>query len=132
MSPLIDMLVQIKNGQAAKREFVAVPFSKLKYDIAHILKNYGFVSNVEKKKKKGRKGELAYLHVGLKYDAGAGVVRGMKFVSKPSRRMYGKAEDMKPVHSGYGISVVTTSKGLMTADEARKNKIGGEILFEIW
>lgn len=126
------MLTQIVNAQARNHEEVSVPFSKMKYDIGEILKRRGFVNEVSKKKEKSHKVELDFIEVQLKYENGVGTITGFKMISKPSRRMYGGKRDLKPVRQGYGISVVSTSKGLMTGDEARKAGVGGEILFEVW
>ncbi len=126
MSPLANMLIQIKNGQAAGRDSVLVPYSRMKHDVAMILKRYGFIADIDKKKIKMKKTELPFIEINL------GTIRGMRFISKPSRHMYGGRKDMKPVRSGYGIAVVSTSQGLMTSTEAAKAGVGGELLFEIW
>jgi small subunit ribosomal protein S8 len=132
MSPIANMLVQIKNAQSAGLENVAVPFSEMKFRIAEILKNKGFIENVEKKKKKAHKVEVDFLNIELKYKDGVGAINDIKLISKPSRRMYAGKEALRQVKSGYGISVISTSKGLMTGDDAKKNGIGGETIFEIW
>ena len=128
MSPIANMLVQIRNAQARGLEEVAVPFSRIKKSIAGVLQNSGYVASVEERKKKGKKSELDYLHITLKPNA----INGIKLVSKPSRRMYAKADELGKVKSGYGISVVTTPKGIMTGTDARKAGVGGEVIFEIW
>jgi len=127
------MLVQIKNAQAVGKEQVLIPFSKIKFEIAKILKNNGFIENVEKKKKKGNKNEFEYILIYLKRgeDKLLGI-NGFKLVSKPSRHFYIGAKDIKPVHSGYGIAVISTSKGILSSKKARKQNLGGEVLFEIW
>lgn len=132
MNPIANMLVQIKNAQAAGAASVAVPFSNLKYNIAQMLKAHGFVTAVDKKKKKMNTAELPYLEITLKYDGREGAIGGIKLVSKSSRRMYAGKNDLYPVRSGFGFSVISTSKGLMTNTEARKAGMGGEVLFEIW
>jgi small subunit ribosomal protein S8 len=126
------MLTQIRNAQSRKREELVLPFSKVLFGIAQILKNAGFVSGVEKRKKKEKKREAEILSVRLKYTNGVGAISGVKLVSKPSRRVYVGKKELKPVASGYGISVVSTSKGLMTGDDARKMGIGGEVICEVW
>jgi len=131
--PISDMLIRISNAQAVGKEQISVPFSKMKFRIAQILKENSFVQEVEKKSKKGRKSEFDYLVISLKYDeTKQPSLRGFKLISKPSRHLYAKAEDMKPVRSGYGIGVISTSKGVMSSKEARKQGVGGEILFEVW
>ena len=126
------MLVQLKNAQARGYAEAVLPFSKIKFEIAQILKNKNFVSEVEKRKKKTKKTEFDTLAIGLKYENGIGVINDIKLVSKPSRRMYAGKGDLKPIKSGYGIAVISTSKGIMAGDDAKKAGIGGEILFEIW
>lgn len=128
MSPISNMLVQIKNAQAVGKTEVMIPFSNLKFAIATVLQKEGYVGSIEKKKKKAKKAEVPYLAVALKPDA----IRGMRFVSKPSRRMYADKDRMQKVKSGFGISVVSTSRGVMTGAEAHKAGIGGEVIFEIW
>ena len=131
--PISDMLIRITNAQAVGKEQVSVPFSKIKFRIAQILKENGFIQEVEKKSKKSRKIEVDYLLITLKYDeTKTPALNDFKLISKPSRHLYAKAEDMKPVRSGYGIAVVSTSKGVMSSKEARKQGVGGEILFEVW
>jgi len=132
-SPISDMLIRIKNAQAVGKEQVSVPFSSMKLKIAEIFKNGGFIKDFEKRKKKDKKTELDYLWITLKYseDKTPGI-SGFKIISRPSRHMYLGAKDIKPVRSGYGIAVISTSKGVMSSKEARKQNLGGEILFEIW
>jgi len=132
MSPIADMLTQIKNAQARGKSEIVLPFSRIKFEIAGILKNKGFISNADKRKRKTKKSEFDMLAVELKYNDGAGAIEEIKLVSKPSRRMYAGKEDLKPVKNGYGISVVSTSKGIMTGEDARKAGLGGEVLFEVW
>ncbi len=132
MSPIANMLVQLKNAQAVSLGSAVVPFSRMKFEVAKILKERGFIEEVEEKKKKMRKVGAPCLSLKLKYEGGVGAINGIKLVSKPSRRVYAGKGDLKPVKTGYGISVVSTSKGIMTGDEARKAGLGGEVLFEIW
>ena len=82
--------------------------------------------------KKTKKSEVSILGVELKYENGVGAIGGIKMISKPSRRIYAGKDGLKPVKNGYGISVISTSKGLMTGDEAKKAGIGGEIICEVW
>jgi small subunit ribosomal protein S8 len=132
MSPIANMLIQIKNAQSAGLETIDVPFSAMKFKIAEILKKKGFIEEVENKKKKAHKAEVSFLDLKLKYTDGKGAINGIKLVSKPSRRIYAGKSDLKSVKSGFGISVISTPKGIMTGDEARKAGVGGEIIFEIW
>ncbi|MEX2090798.1 MAG: 30S ribosomal protein S8 [Candidatus Paceibacterota bacterium] len=140
MDPISDMLIQIKNAQAVGHEQVALPFSRVKFRVAEILKDAGYLSSVERKKKSFGGGtasaenkiEHEYLYVSLKYKDNEGALSGIKIISRPSRRMYIKAQEIKLVRSGYGLAVISTSKGIMNSKEARKNNLGGEILFEVW
>ena len=127
------MLIRISNAQAVGKEQVSVPFSKIKFKIGQILKDGEFVGEVEKRTKKSKKSEIDYILVTLKYDEDKKpVISGFKIISTPSRHMYVMAKDIKLVHSGYGIAVISTSKGVMSSREARKQNLGGEMLFEVW
>ncbi|OGM98409.1 MAG: 30S ribosomal protein S8 [Candidatus Yanofskybacteria bacterium RIFCSPLOWO2_01_FULL_41_34] len=130
--PISDMLIRIKNAQAVKGEQVTMPFSKVKFKIANILKEAGYVSEVERKNKKAKKAEHEYLQLTLKYRDDQGVLSGVKIVSHPSRRMYIKAKDIKLVRSGYGLAIISTPKGVMNSKEAKKSGLGGEIICEVW
>lgn len=127
--PIADMLTRIRNAVKAKFNSVDIPGSKLKIEIAKILKDEGYIRNF-KFLKDGKQG---ILRVYLKYgNAQSGVVYGLKRISKPSRRVYVKSKDIKPVLNGMGISILSTSKGVMTDKKARKENVGGEILCNIW
>ena len=132
MYPIADMLTTIMNAQAVNKESVILPFSKMKFDIANVLKANGYLAGVERKKRKAKKFEHEFISATLKYDEHGSAISGVKLISRPSRRMYIKASQIKPVRSGHGMSVVSTPKGVMDSKEARKQKLGGEILFEIW
>ncbi len=128
--PIADMLNKIKNAQVVCHPTVEVPFSNLKYEIAEILKKQGFVEKVEKKGRKTKK----TIEIVLKYQDKNPAILGLKKVSKPGQRIYFDSAGIKrkKVKGDYGISVISTSKGLMTNKEARKQKIGGEVICEIW
>jgi small subunit ribosomal protein S8 len=127
--PIADMLTRIRNGVKARFNSVDVPGSKLKTDIARILKDEGFIKNY-KFLKDGKQG---IVRIYLKYGPGQSkVVYGLKRISKPSCRVYAKSGDIKPVYNGMGISILSTSKGLMTDKQARQENIGGEILCNVW
>lgn len=131
--PIADMLIRIKNAQATGKEQVSFPSSNLKFKIAGILKDIGFIQGVEKKKKKETKSEQEYISVMLKYDKdNQPAISGFKIVSKPSRHLYTSAQDIKQIRSGYGMAVISTSKGVMSSREAKKQGLGGEVLFEVW
>ena len=132
MDPIADMLIRIKNAQAVKGEQVVMPFSKVKFKIANILKEAGYVSEVERKNKKAKKAEHEYLQLTLKYQDNEGALSGVKIISRPSRRMYIKAKEIKSVRSGHGLAIISTSKGIMSSREAKKLDLGGEMICEVW
>ncbi len=128
MDPISQMLTSIRNALAVKKATVEVPFSKLKYEIAKILEKQGFVTKVSKKGKK----PLKTLEITLKYKDKAPSILGLKRISKSGQRIYVDSISIKKVKGGEGIAIISTSKGLMTNQEARKQKLGGEIICEIW
>ncbi len=132
--PISDMLIRIKNAQMVSHDQVLMPFSKMKLAMAGVLKSSGFISEVERKKKAvgNKKTEHEYLLLTLRYRDSEGALNGVKIISKPSRRMYIKAEDIRPVRSGHGIAIISTSKGIMSSKDAWKQKLGGELLCEVW
>ncbi len=123
--PISDMLTRIRNAQSAGHKAVAIPLSKIKLEIAKILKREKYIDDY----KKLGKGNKKILEVDLKYPR---AIREIKRVSKPGQRFYVKADKIKQFKSGYGVSIISTPKGLMTNKEAKKSGLGGEILFEIW
>ncbi len=127
--PITDILNRIKNAQAVQKETVSIPFSKVKLSIAEILKKEGFITDC---KSKGRKIKKSIL-IDLRYDKeGQPAVGGFKRVSKPGQRIYQRAKEIRKVKSGFGLSIVSTSQGIMTGEQARKKKVGGELMLAIW
>lgn len=134
--PITDMFNRIRNSQAVLKETVDVPFSNLKNKIAEILEKNGFIQKAEKKGK--RSGRV--IEITLKYEnaeEGGRVkkipaITGIKRISKLGQRIYNQAKDLRIVRSGYGILIVSTSKGLMTGKDARKQNLGGEVICEVW
>jgi len=126
--PITDMLNRIRNAQAVFHPTVDVPFSNLKFEIAKILEKEGFINGIEKTSKKTKK----VIEITLKYVDKVPAFSGLSRVSKPGQRIYTGADKIKKVKGGYGISIISTSKGLMTNNEAKKQKLGGEILCELW
>ena len=127
--PVGDFINRLKNAGDVKKQTVSVPFSTFKMAVAEALKEAGYLAAVEKKGKKVKK----TLDVVLKYDdAGRTRIMGVKRISKPGRRMYRSVSDIAPVRYGNGNLILSTPKGIMTDKEARKEKVGGEALFEIW
>jgi small subunit ribosomal protein S8 len=127
--PIADMLTRIRNAGKAKFNSVDIPGAKLKIELARVLKDEGFIRNYKfiKDKKQG------ILRVYLKYtDEENHAIYGLERVSKPSRRVYAKSKDVKPVLNGMGIAILSTSTGIMTDKKARSKNVGGEILCNIW
>lgn len=122
--PIADFLIRIKNGYRVGKKKVRVPFSKIKEKLAEILVRCGYLQKVKKEKDE--------LILFLKYVDGVPVLEDLRRVSKPGCRIYKKAREIKPVQSGIGVAIISTPGGLMTDREARKRKIGGEVICEIW
>ena len=127
--PIADMLTRIRNANQMRYKEVEVPASKMKIEIARILKETGFISDYQVKK--DDKFEVIVLN--LKYgDRKERVITGLKRISKPGLRVYAKAEEIPSVLNGLGIAIISTSKGVMTDKEAREQLLGGEVLAYIW
>ena len=126
--PIADMLTRIRNANAVMHEKVDMPHSNLKEKLAEILKEEGFISNF----KVVTDGNKKNIRVYLKYVGKERVIKGIKRISTPGRRVYSSVEDMPRVLSGLGIAIVSTSKGIVTDRVARKENIGGEILAFVW
>lgn len=124
----IDLLTKLKNAQAVKKENIKVAYSKMDEKILELLKENDYVEDIEKK----GKGAKRVLDIKLKYHNDKGVIDGIKFISKPSRRLYIGSKEIKPVRHGYGLLILSTPKGILTGKEAKKMKVGGEALFKIW
>lgn len=126
---LSDMLTRIRNGGKARFEKVDIPLSNMKANVARVLKEEGFIKNYKIVKDKGH----TILRIYLKYDEGnKSIFSSIKRISKPSRRVYVRQEDIPKVMRGLGIAILSTSKGIMTGGEARKNTVGGELLCQVW
>lgn len=128
MDQIANMLVSLKNGGAANKEFVYVPYSKLKAAIASKLFEKGYIKSYAKKDRK--KGDV--LELGVQYTGEQPRINDARRISKLSRRLYIRVKDLQPVKQGYGSVILSTPKGILTDEEARKEQVGGEILFEIW
>lgn len=126
--PIADMLTRIRNANAVMHEKVDVPHSNLKDRLAEILKEEGYIANY----KVVTDGNKKNIRVYLKYDGKERVIKGIKRISKPGRRVYSSVEDMPRVLSGLGIAIVSTSKGIVTDRVARRENVGGEILTFVW
>ena len=126
--PISDFLIRIKNASQANKQSVSAPFSNMKYAIAQLLNQKGFVGPVQKKGRKNGK----YIEVGLLYEGANSKVSDINIVSKPSRRLYTQAKEIKNYRQGFGITVLSTPKGIMAGEDAKKENLGGEVLFKIW
>ncbi len=126
--PMADFLTRIRNGAAAHHETVSVPGSKMKRAVADILVREGFLDRVVEQADGAKK----TLIVTLKYQGKVPMIRSIRRISTPGRRVYSKSSDLAPVLSGQGILIVSTSVGLMTHKEARRRKLGGEVVAEIY
>ncbi|HVR43381.1 MAG TPA: 30S ribosomal protein S8 [Thermoanaerobaculia bacterium] len=127
--PIADMLTRIRNGIQSRHERVEIPVSKLKVEIARILRDEGFISNY-----KVVDGQVQnVLRVYLKYaDDGEPVIHGIERLSRPGRRIYRGKDEIPRVLGGLGLSIVSTSRGLMSGSEAARSGVGGEVLCQVW
>ena len=126
--PIADMLTRIRNANQAKHESVEMPASRLKLEILEVLKNEGYISEYEKVED----GKQGVIKVTLKYNNKERVIKGLKKISKPGLRVYAKANELPKVLNGLGIAIISTSNGIMTDREARKQKLGGEVIAFVW
>ena len=127
--PIADMLTRIRNANVMRYKEVEVPASKIKVEIARILKEEGFISDYKIKKNNVQN----IISLNLKYGQNKErVITGLKRISKPGLRVYASVDELPRVLNGLGIAIVSTSKGLMTDKEARKESLGGEVLAYIW
>jgi len=127
--PIADMLTRIRNAVRVERPHVVMPLSKVKRGLAEVLKREGYIWDWREVE-----GEpMPQLHIELKYGPnGERVIRHIKRVSKPGRRVYSGADRLRPVLNGLGISIISTSRGVISDREARQRNLGGEVLCELW
>ena len=127
--PIADLLTRIRNAQIAKHDRLDVPVSRLKVEIAKLLKDEGFIKNF----REIVAAPQGTLRIFLRYSTeGVPAISHLQRVSKPGRRVYRKAEEIQPVRNGLGIGIVSTSQGLLTDAQARERRVGGELLCQIW
>jgi small subunit ribosomal protein S8 len=127
--PIADMLARIRNAVAAKHSRVDIPASKLKLEIARILKEEGYINNFVVKGEGAKK----IVRIFLRYDArGTSSITHLERVSRPGRRVYVGSHDIPRVLGGYGVNIVSTSRGLMSGKTARKENVGGELLAKVY
>jgi len=127
--PIADLLTRMRNALRSGKERVDVPSSTIKEDICRVLKAEGYIDDYKHVERSGQD----IIEVVLRYSADRKpIIRQLKRVSKPSLRVYTKSNDIRPVRTGLGISIVSTSKGVLTGKQARDANVGGEILCEVW
>ena len=127
--PVADFLTRIRNAMRARHQKLDAPASKLKAEIARILKEEGYIANYKPTEENGMK----VIRVYLKYDAAnQSVIRDLKRISRPGCRVYQGKDDIRRVQGGLGIAILTTPKGVMTGRQARREGVGGELLCEVW
>jgi len=129
MDPIADMFSKIRNAQASKKETVSISYSKMKMELAKLLLKTELIKEINRRGKKNKK----TIELVLMYDeSGKGKIDHIKRISKPSSRAYLHLKEIKPVKHGYGMRIFSTSKGLLRDKEAIKEKVGGEVIAEIW
>ena len=127
--PIGDMIARLKNAQVRNHKKVVLPSSKFKIKIADVLKNEGFIINYKVSENEGNKSDL---EINLKYNYGSPVISTIERVSKPGRRIFSSAESLPKINNGLGIAIISTPKGVMTDVDARKQKVGGEIICKVF
>ena len=129
--PIADLLTRIRNAVRIERPIVEMPLSKVKRGVAEVLKREGYIWDWREEDGEDKPGKQ--LFIDLKYGPnGERVIRHIKRVSKPGRRVYSRAVDLRPILNGLGISIISTSRGVISDREARQKKLGGEVLCELW
>ena len=123
-----DMLARLKNSQMRNHKRIELPSSKFKPKIAEILKSEGYIIDYEVKSDQNK----SNLHISLKYNSGNPVISSIERVSKPGRRIFSSADSLPKVNNGLGIAIISTPKGVMTDIDARKQKVGGEIICKVF
>ena len=129
IDPVGDMITRIRNGQMRSSSTIEMPASKFRTKILDVLRDQGYISNYKLSLDKNKKNNIS---VNLKYKEGMPVIREITRISKPGRRVFTKADSIPKIQNGLGIAIMSTSKGVMTDNEARKENIGGEILCKVF
>jgi len=127
--PIGDMLARLKNSQLRNHKKIELPSSKFKTKIAEILKSEGYIIDYEVVNSENNKANLL---ISLKYSSGNPVISSIERISKPGRRIFSSAESLPKVNNGLGIAIISTPKGVMTDIDARKQKVGGEIICKVF
>ncbi len=126
--PIADMLTRIRNAIMAEKKEVVIPYSKLKVEIAKIFKNEGYINDL---KLNGNDFPPTFT-IELNYKEGKNVIEGLMRISKPGRRVYSNVDEIPKVLGGLGVAIISTSKGILTGKDCKKNNVGGEVLLHIW
>ena len=126
--PIGDMIARIKNAQLRNHKKVQLPSSNFKVKIAEVLKSEGYIIDY----KVSQESNKPYLEISLKYNSGNPVISSIQRVSKPGRRIFSRAESLPKINNGLGIAIISTPKGVMTDIDARKQKVGGEIICKVF
>ena len=127
--PIGDMIARLKNAQVRNHKKIVLPSSKFKVKIADVLKKEGFIIDYKVNENEGNKSNL---EINLKYNYGSPVISTIERVSKPGRRIFSSAESLPKINNGLGIAIISTPKGVMTDVDARKQKVGGEIICKVF
>ena len=127
--PIGDMIARIKNAQLRNHKNIELPSSNFKIKIANVLKSEGFISDYKVKNEESNK---TILEINLKYNSGSPVINTIERISKPGRRIFSSASSMPKINNGLGIAIISTPKGVMTDVDARKKKLGGEIICKVF
>ena len=127
--PIGDMIARIKNAQLRNHKIIKLPSSKFKAKIAEVLKNEGFIIDYKIESKESNTYDLL---INLKYNSGSPVISTIERISKPGRRIFSSAQSLPKINNGLGIAIISTPKGVMTDIEARKQKLGGEIICKVF
>jgi small subunit ribosomal protein S8 len=126
--PIADMLTRIRNAITARHERVDIPSSRMKGSIAGLMKEESYISNYRVIKDRGQ----GVLRIFLRYSGGEPVILGIKRISKPGRRVYCRGDEIPRIRGGFGIAIVSTSKGILTDSQAREMGVGGEVVCAVW
>ena len=127
--PLGDMLTRIRNAQSASLPTTACPHSGVRQSVCDVLQDEGYIRGYQVVEQDNNKKEI---QIELKYDEGQPVIRELKRISKPGRRMYSKIKDLQPFHNGLGIKIISTPRGVMPDYKARNENVGGEVLCQVY
>lgn len=129
IDPLSDMFTRIRNAQSSGLETTVIPYSKFKMEVAKVLLKKNFIKEINRRGKKNKK----FIEVTLSYgEKNKPKIIDIKRISKPSKRVYIPANEIKPVRQGYGVIIISTPKGILTGNEAMRENVGGEVLCKIW